>query len=374
MRILLVEDELQTSNLISATLVTHRYAVDSVADGLIGLDMANRWSYDLILLDIMLPNLNGIEVCRRLRAQGCQTPILMLTAKNSDEDIIAGLDAGADDYLAKTSHSSQLLARIRALLRRRGHSPSPVLTWGGLCLDPAAARVTYNGNMIALRPKEYTLLELFLRNPHRIFSRSTIIEHLWSLDDTPVEGAITNLIKDLRQRLKFAGMTVNLIETIYGLGYRLKELPPEDAPVAVPPQTIAPNPQLGLDVELTTQSLMLEHSFDCAKPSAMSAIQQITEHFEASLEKRIEVLEQSSRSLATGRFSLEQRQVAQAEAHKLAGGLGTFGCGKASEIAQAIEDLLEDSLSQEIRLLQQLPRLLEQLKQELASRRTASIS
>ena len=230
MRILLVEDELQTSKLISATLEAHRYAVDSVADGMVGLDMANRWTYDLILLDIMLPNLNGIEVCRRLRAKGCQTPILMLTAKNADEDVIAGLDAGADDYLVKTSHSSQLLARMRALLRRRGQSPSPVLSWGGLCLDPAAARVTYNENVIALRPKEYTLLELFLRNPHRIFSRSTIIEHLWSLDDTPVEGAITNLIKDLRQRLKSAGMTVNLIETIYGLGYRLKELPPEIRP------------------------------------------------------------------------------------------------------------------------------------------------
>jgi len=362
MKILFIEDDQPTSDLLSATLSAHRYAVDAIVDGAAGLDMAARWSYDLILLDVLLPTLNGVEVCRRLRAQGCQTPILMLTTKDSDEDIIAGLDAGADDYVAKSCTSSQLLARVRALLRRGGNTSSPpILTWGLLCLDPALVRVTYNQQEITLRPKEYNLLELFLRYPHRILSRSKIIDHLWSIEEPPVEGSVTNLIKDLRRRLKSAGMDTELIETVYGLGYRLKTALSEDSTA---------QPVLVVD---------WDDNWKSREQRGIATIQQIADRFRVSLEQRISVLEAVGRSLQAGYLCPQQRTVAQTEAHKLAGGFGTFGYARASEVAQAIERLLEDQVgnqvedhlenkvSQETRLAHQFIRLLEELKQELTA-------
>lgn len=342
MKVLIVEDDRNTSELLSNTLGANRYAVDVIADGLSGLEMASRWSYDLILLDVLLPRLNGVEVCRRLRAQGCQTPILMLTMKDSNEDVIAGLDAGADDYVAKSCASSQLLARVRALLRRSGNvSLSPILTWGLLCLDPALAQVTYNQKVIALRPKEYNLLELFLRHPQRILSRSNIIDHLWSINETPVEGSVTNLIKDLRRRLKSAGMNHELIETVYGLGYRLKSAPTE------------------------SDEIVEEESVQDKDERVRIAIQQAMERFRLSLEQRITILEVAERSLLAGDFNLQQQIAAQTEAHKLAGGLATFGCLRASEIAQEIENLLNKTI-EETQLTKQFSRLVEELKQELA--------
>lgn len=339
MKILLIEDDDHTSALLSATLSVHRYAVDVIGDGLAGLEMATQWSYDLILLDILLPKINGIEVCRRLRAQGCQTPVLMLTAKDSNEDVITGLDAGADDYVAKSCNASQLLARVRALLRRSGHAaPSPILSWGALSLDPALARVTYNQREIVLRPKEYCLLELFLRHPQRILSRGAIIDHLWSFEETPVEGSVTNLIKDLRHRLKAAGMTTELIETVYGMGYRSKPAP--------------------------------ENDWSDREQRVKAMIRQVTERFQVSLEQRIAVLQAADRSLQAGKLSIQQQNAARIQAHKLAGGLGTFGYVNASKIAEAIEQLLDNSVAQSADLASQFSHLLEQLQQELATPQT----
>lgn len=348
MKVLIIEDDRSTSEFLSNTLRANRYAVDVIADGESGWEMASQWSYDLILLDVLLPKLNGVEVCRRLRNLGCKTPILMLTMKDSNEDVIAGLDAGADDYVAKSCASSQLLARVRALLRRGGNVlSSPVLTWGLLCLDPALAQVTYNQKIISLRPKEYSLLELFLRHPQRIFSRSNIIDHLWSIDETPVEGSVTNLIKDLRRRLKSAGINAELIETVYGLGYRLKAPPTES------------------DGVVEFQTVHETDDRDVREQRGRVIIQQATEQFRVSLEQRIAILEATERSLQSNNFNLQQQIATQIEAHKLAGGLATFGCTKASEIAQKIERLL-DRASEEIELATQFSQLVEELKQELA--------
>lgn len=397
MRVLVIEDDLCTSKLLSATLSAHRYAVDAVTDGSAGLELATQWSYDLILLDVLLPTLDGIEVCRRLRTQGCRTPILMLTTQNSNEAVIAGLDAGADDYVAKSCESSQLLARVRALLRRSGGpSSSPLLNWGRLCLDPALAQVTYEHVEIILRPKEYNLLELFLRHPQRILSRSAIIDHLWSIEETPVEGSVTNLIKDLRQRLKIAGVDTDLIETVYGLGYRLRALPVESQKELERQD----NQTIRAEERIASGSL-LERNWDndwkTREQRGIAAIQQITDRFRGSLAERIGLLEAIGRSLQAGNFSLQQRQAARAEAHKLAGGLGTFGYSRASEVVKIIEHLLADKLEegpkdgpedgpedeskveslggknrikhkidQETQLASQFAQLLEELKQELA--------
>ncbi|EKQ66912.1 response regulator with CheY-like receiver domain and winged-helix DNA-binding domain [Leptolyngbyaceae cyanobacterium JSC-12] len=359
MKILLIEDDQPTSEFLSATLSSHRYAVDAIADGSVGLALATQWNYDLILLDVLLPTLNGIEVCRCLRAQDCQTPILMLTVKDSSEDIVAGLDAGADDYLPKSSDPSQLLARVRALLRRSSRGAFTfILTWGSLCLDPVSARVTYQHRVIALRPKEYSLLELFLRHPKRVFSRSAIIDHLWAMDDTPVEGSVTNLIKDLRQRLKTAGMETDLIETVYGLGYRLKPKPSDEANF----QTIT-DAEVVAGYALATDR---ESDWDRRTLQGITTIQNIAKRFRLSLEQRIAVLESVERSLQAGDLSTNQRDVARKEAHKLSGGLGTFGYGQASKIAEAIEDLLASHLNREPGMVNQFSHLLAALKQELA--------
>lgn len=371
MKVLLVEDDQQTSELLSATLSANRYAVDAIANGSEGLDLATQWNYDLTLLDVLLPTLDGIEVCRRLRAQNCQTPVLMLTTKTSNEDVVAGLDAGADDYVAKSCDSSQLLARVRALMRRSGSASStPLLIWEHLCLDPASAQVTYNQTPIALRPKEYNLLELFLRYPQRIFSRSAIIDHLWSMEETPVEGSVTNLIKDLRHRLKFAGVDAEIIETVYGLGYRLKAAP-----------IVNRNTQIQGDLDredsispTSTSIVNGDNDYDVRSQRGIEAIQQIAARFWTSLEQRIAVLESAVRSLQAGDFSWEQQQAAHIEAHKLAGGLGTFGYIKAAAIAQTIECLLEKDLNQESQLANQLSHSLKQLKQAISQLPTVAIA
>lgn len=359
MRILLIEDDRSTGEFLSATLSAHRYAVDVVADGAAGLELASHWHYDLILLDILLPTLNGIEVCRRLRDQGCQTPILMLTTQDSNDAVIAGLDAGADDYVTKSCDPSQLLARVRALLRRSGAAATtPVLTWGPLCLDPALTQVTYNGAKLMLRPKEYSLLELFLRYPHRILSRSAIIEHLWPIEETPVEGSVTNLIKDLRYRLKSAGIQTDPIETVYGLGYRLKTAPVEAQLSSARTRSAAPPSRV-------------QSAASSNKARGQLAIQQIGERFCRSVEQRLDLLEAAAQSLQTDRLHVPQQRAAKLEAHKLAGGLGTFGYIQASHIAQAIEHLLERLLEgdasqeSEVPVSEQFAELLTALKQAL---------
>ncbi|MFQ4138451.1 response regulator [Nodosilinea sp. PGN35] len=319
MKILLLEDDPPTSEFLADTLTTHRYAVDAIADGATGLELASRWPYDLLIVDWQLPTLDGLEVCRRLRAQGSRTPILMLTVRGSSADIVAGLDAGADDYLAKTCDAPQLLARVRALLRRSS-ATAPVLSWGELHLDPALTQVTYRQQPIPCRPKEYELLELFLRHPQRLLTRSAIIDHLWPMADTPVEGSVTNLIKDLRQRLKAAGLVPGPIETVYGLGYRLKTAPQS-----------APGPP-GEAVESTPPTPRLD-----------AVMQQATQRFRASLEQRLGILDDALLALETETLSPEQRQVATAAAHRLAGGLGLFGYAQASAVAEAIELLLRSA-------------------------------
>lgn len=224
-KILIVEDDPAIGTIFSELLTDQRYIVNLVPDGQQGLELATSVGYDLILLDRILPGLDGIEFCRQLRAQGNQTPILLMTGQGGDMDVVTGLDAGADDYLPKPCDISELLARVRALLRRGEVVVPPVLAWERLCLNPIAAQVTYNGHSLPLTAKEYCLLELFLRHPQRIFSRTVILDRLWEFDSSPNESVVTNHIKELRQKLKTAGMAIDPIETVYGLGYRLKPAP-----------------------------------------------------------------------------------------------------------------------------------------------------
>jgi DNA-binding response OmpR family regulator len=224
MKILLIEDDNRIADSLIEGLADQNHVVELATDGEIGLALALVSPYDLILLDIMLPKLDGWQVCRQLRDSGTSTPILMLTARDTVEDRVIGLDVGADDYLIKPFDLQELFARIRALARRGVPNLPPILEWGLLRFDPSSLEVSYDANPVALSAKEYGLLELFLRHGTRVFSRAQIIDHLWTLDQFPEEATIKAHIRSLRQKLKAAGAPEDFIETIYGSGYRLKPL------------------------------------------------------------------------------------------------------------------------------------------------------
>lgn len=360
MKILLIEDDKDTREFLATQLTAARYAVEQAEDGKTGLDLALVWTYDLIILDVMLPKLNGLELCRQLRVQHISTPVLMLTAQTDETDVITGLDAGADDYVTKPCDVGQILARIRALLRRSDQTipAPPVLTWGDLALDPSAIRISYQGRELSLTPKEFALLELFLRYPQRVFSRNAIMDHLWTLDDSPTEGAVTNLVKDLRQRLKAGGIQTEIISTIYGLGYRLKEPPPvspSEWPAPPSPQTSPAPPLAGLPPQPQSQS------------QSQSGIARIAARFQASIQQRLKVLEDVVKILQQGgTITPDQQEEARREAHRLAGGLGTFGYADGSVQARHLETLLNRQETVDQALIDQLGEHLLALQQVIA--------
>lgn len=222
MRILLVEDDDRIAQPLAEDLRHQYHVVDVAEDGLKGWECTQSVSYDLILLDLMLPRLDGLSLCKRLRSAGCMAPILMLTARDTTTDKVIGLDAGADDYLIKPFELEELAARVRALSRRSLETRQPVLICGDLQLDPSTCNVSYGGKALSLTPKEYMILELFLRNPTLVFSRSSLLDKLWEFGKLPAEETIKTHITSLRRKLKEAGSSEELIETVYGLGYRLR--------------------------------------------------------------------------------------------------------------------------------------------------------
>jgi DNA-binding response OmpR family regulator len=221
MKLLLVEDNRQLADQLADALTDQHYVVDVARDGEEGWDLISYSHYDLVMLDVTLPKLDGVSLCRKMRDRGFQTPVLMLTARSSCGDKVIGLDAGADDYLAKPVALNELSARLRALLRRNHRELTPILEQGKLKLDPNGCQVTYDDQPVKLSPKEYLMLELFLRNNQRIYSRKAILDQLWGLDaELPGEDTVKAHIKGLRQRLRAVGVE-NLIQSVYGLGYRV---------------------------------------------------------------------------------------------------------------------------------------------------------
>ena len=221
MRILLVEDDSSVSGFIVKGLREEQYAVDLAIDGEMGLAMAQTIPYDVIILDVMLPKMNGIDVCRRLRGQRHTTPILLLTARDAVEDRVTGLDTGADDYLTKPFAFAELLARLRALLRRGSAQSTPRLTIADLELDPVSRRVSRAGQVIALTNKEFALLEYLMRNAGRVLTRTTITEHVWDIHYESVTNFVDVHIKTLRSKMD-RDFSPQLIHTVRGAGYVLK--------------------------------------------------------------------------------------------------------------------------------------------------------
>lgn len=224
MRILVVEDDIQIADMLAEALTNCQYVVDIAQDGEEAWNYAQTLEYDLVLLDITLPKLNGIRLCQKLRDRNYVLPVMMLTARDTIDDKIIGLDVGADDYMVKPFDLRELKARIRALLRRGSAATTPTLSWGNLQLNQSTYEVSYNDQLLHLTPKEYALLELLVSTGRRVLSRPGIIERLWSLEDPPTEETVKSHIKTLRQKLREASAPDDFIETVHGLGYRLKQL------------------------------------------------------------------------------------------------------------------------------------------------------
>ncbi|HVK39779.1 MAG TPA: response regulator transcription factor [Candidatus Kapabacteria bacterium] len=222
MRILIVEDDPLIAGLIQRVLSAQSYAVDHAGDGETGLEMASVNDYDVVVLDLLLPKRTGIEVCRELRQEGSIVPILMLTSLDHDEDVIKGLDAGADDYLGKPFNLDVFLARVRALARRDSKQKTAELRLGDLVLDSAGRTVTRAGMPVGLTAKELNLLEYFMLNPNEVLTREMISEHVWDMNFDPQSNVVESLVRRVRKKI---GKTDPTIHTVRGAGYRLGDTP-----------------------------------------------------------------------------------------------------------------------------------------------------
>ncbi|MBD2163969.1 response regulator [Calothrix membranacea FACHB-236] len=355
MKLLLIEDDESLAQLLRATLMAQNYQVELAPDGQQGWDLAQSSVYDLIVLDLILPKLDGINFCKRLRLQNGNverspnqnTPILLLTALDNVMNKVIGLDAGADDYMVKPVNLDEFMARVRSLLRRSYITRSPLLEWGELCFNPNNCQVTYQGQPVILTPKEYAILELFLRNPDHIFSASLLIDRLWTSDESPSEWAVRTHVKGLRNKLKKAGVG-EIFETIYKLGYRLK-----------PREQESPKEQSLTSPILTPSSLT-------------TFISDVWEEMRETYCDRLLIIQEAVKALKNGQISPELQQAAEHEAHTLMGSLGSFGLGEASHLSQQIQQILTQPESISASQVKQLAHLVSALHQEMQSAKAGS--
>jgi DNA-binding response OmpR family regulator/HPt (histidine-containing phosphotransfer) domain-containing protein len=370
MKILVVEDDLLVADALKITLADQKYAVEIAHDGQAGLDFIEAFDYDLLLLDAILPKLDGISLCRHVRSRGYMMPILLLTSLDSNHDRAIGLDAGADDYVVKPFDPEELSARIRALLRRGNDRTRPVLIWEDLTLDPRNYEVTYQQQLLNLTPKEYALLELFLRYSRRLFSCGAILEHLWTYEDAPSEEAVRTHIKGLRHKLKAAGAPTDFVETVYGIGYRLKAIDP--APVdSVNSIELDLNPDPITAKKAAPIDLPVTHRPATPAPVAADPLDFLTaiwnRHYPEMLD-RVASIDRVLINLTDRSFTPEIRHQAWQSAHTLAGSLGTFGLTLGSKVAKQIELLLAGDGNLTTADILQLQTGVDCLHQEIASK------
>ncbi|MGD1905619.1 MAG: PAS domain-containing protein [Leptolyngbyaceae cyanobacterium] len=292
MKILVVEDDPRVLESLQHLLSSYHYAVDTASDGEAGWQMADSFGYDLIVLDVRLPKLDGVKLCRQLREQGSKIPILLLTGQDGGHQKALSLNAGADDYVVKPFDAEKLIARIQALLRRGDLTTQPVLSWGHLSVDPSAHRVTYGTQLLAVTPKEFAILELFLRNPQVVFKARAMLAQVWESAESPGEEAVRVHIKELRRKLQRAGAPKNLIQTVYRRGYHLN--PMYSAALAQQPEEQLTTPQIA---ELKAANTRLRETLDQLHTT------------QAELRQKNQALEQAHQALQQERQQLQQAQM-----------------------------------------------------------------
>ncbi|NER53025.1 MAG: response regulator, partial [Symploca sp. SIO1A3] len=325
MRILLIEDDHELRISLGDALAKQNYIIDIAGDSQEALHFLDTFRYDLLLLDIVLPGVDGITFCRQLRSRGFKMLILLLTGRDATTDKAKGLDAGADDYLIKPFDLQELLARIRALLRRINYPLLSTLEWGELSLIPSNNEVTYRDQSLDLTPTEYHLLELFLRNSDRIFGYDDLIQHLWFFETPPTENTIRSHIRGLRNKLKAAGAGRDLIETIYGLGYRLKQ--GEKAG------------DIGeTKIQRYQKNIPNLQSFSNREQQTLAALRRSWEHFKDSVFEDIAFLEEIAMNVERLQTSF-LRSRAIRTVHNLVGLLGSLRLAEATKICREIENL-----------------------------------
>ena len=222
MRLLIAEDELDLAEALTVFFEKNHFSVDAVHNGFDAYEYAASGGYDGVILDVMMPKMNGIQVLERLRAEGCRTPIMMLTAKGQKDDRITGFNAGADDYLPKPFDPNELLSRVWAMLRRSEAYQPSVLAWGDVTLDPGTGLLACGGQSVRLGGREFQVMELFLRNPRQVFSAERIMERIWGWDNEAEINVVWVNISNLRKKLKAIGSRVTL-KVNRGLGYALED-------------------------------------------------------------------------------------------------------------------------------------------------------
>lgn len=337
MKILCVEDDLNLAQLLKAALVKHHYQVDLATDGLMGWSLAETFSYDLILLDLILPQLDGLSFCQKLRSNASppfnpnsNTPVLLMTALDTVTNKVLGLDSGADDYIVKPFNLDEFLARIRALLRRHQGIRSPLLMWGELCMNPNSCEVTYKNQPILLTSKEYELLEIFLRNPNQIFSINRLLDCLWKSDEFPNEGTVRAHIKGLRKKLKDKGAE-DILETIYKLGYRLNS--PDKIEISKKKKSKKSNVEnLEQKPEILTSSSLDNEILPELWPVWLES--------KSAYCERLSIVQQAITAVHQGTLTPEQQHHAEREIHTLIGSLGCFGLITASHLSRQIQQIL----------------------------------
>jgi DNA-binding response OmpR family regulator/HPt (histidine-containing phosphotransfer) domain-containing protein len=349
MRILVVEDDDIVRAVLTRQLSEQHYAIDLARDGLQGWEYATTYEYDLLILDLVMPRLDGITLCQKLRQAGYTLPILMLTAQDTSNAKTMGFDAGADDYVVKPFDEAELIARIRALLRRSSTNPQPILTWYDLWLNTTTQEVTYGGDLLDLTAKEYAMLEMMMRDSQHVFSKEEMLSSLWSSAEFPVESTIRSHMRRLRQKLVSIGAPADLIATSHGRGYFLK-----------PPTSATQN------LETTQLQDALESSLPQQQQTQyLEFLNQTWQSHRSQILERLQKIRSAIQHMQTNSLTAEMRADTYHLAHTLSGTLGTFGLPEAMQIARKLEQEFHPDIAPEPYANRQLQLLIDELQKHI---------
>jgi DNA-binding response OmpR family regulator/HPt (histidine-containing phosphotransfer) domain-containing protein len=370
MRILVIEDDAVLLDLLTHQLSEHHYAIDGASDGKTGWDYASTYKYDLIILDVLLPLIDGISLCQKLRKTGYTFPILMLTSQDTSTAKIMGLDAGADDYMIKPFDEAELIARIRALLRRGSSNPLPIITWGDLWLNSNSHEVSYAGNVLDLTAKEYGLLEMMLRESQHVFSKDEILESLWSSEEFPVDATVRSHMRRLRHKLTAVGAPPDLIATSHGRGYYLKPWTTvaELAPSATTELLAITDPTAEIipPANITSQAISPPDEIDRKRQiQYWDLLNRTWQGNRSNCNNRVQQIRDAVNQLQSNSLTDQTQADAYRAAHNLVGTLGTFGMTIAMDLSRTLEQELHPDLHPDASQAELIESLTADLQQQL---------